>query len=100
MRAIALSDAAIGIGAVFADIETLAEDCRFRDCAHETEPGCAVQAAIAAGTLKADRVARYTKLSREDAMNSEAVHQSRAREKGLHKMYRSTQSSGRKKKGH
>jgi ribosome biogenesis GTPase len=100
MRAIALSDAAIGIGAVFADIETLAEDCRFGDCAHETEPGCAVQAAIAAGTLKADRVARYTKLSREDAMNSEAVHQSRAREKGLHKMYRSTQSAGRKKKGH
>lgn len=99
MRAIALSDAADGIGAVFADIEELAENCRFRDCAHETEPGCAVQAAIRNGELDAARVARYAKLSREDAMNSEAVHQSRAREKGLHKMYRSTQNAGRKKKG-
>ena len=51
----------------FADIEALAEQCRFRDCKHEREPGCAVRAAIAAGTLAADRYAHYLKLRDEVA---------------------------------
>lgn len=49
----------------FADISTLAESCKFRDCAHEAEPGCAVQAAIAAATLTADRLASFKKLHAE-----------------------------------
>ena len=51
MRALRLADAAEGIEAVFDDIAALARACRFGDCAHEDEPGCAVQAAIAAGRL-------------------------------------------------
>ncbi|HVR82155.1 MAG TPA: ribosome small subunit-dependent GTPase A [Luteimonas sp.] len=51
----------------FADIDALAEQCRFRDCKHEREPGCAVRAAIAAGTLAADRYAHYLKLRDEVA---------------------------------
>ncbi len=51
----------------FADIEALAEQCRFRDCRHDREPGCAVRAAIEAGTLDADRYANYLKLRDEVA---------------------------------
>jgi ribosome biogenesis GTPase len=51
--------------AVFADIDALAEQCRFRDCKHEREPGCAVRAAIEAGTLDPDRVANWRKLMDE-----------------------------------
>ncbi len=50
---------------VFADIDALAEQCRFRDCKHEREPGCAVRAAIEAGTLDPDRVANWRKLMDE-----------------------------------
>ncbi len=51
----------------FADIEELASQCRFSDCAHRAEPGCAIRAAIAAGTLDAARVANYLKLRDEVA---------------------------------
>ena len=51
----------------FTDIDALADQCRFRDCKHEREPGCAVRAAIADGTLAADRYAHYLKLRDEVA---------------------------------
>ena len=51
----------------FADIETLAEQCKFRDCRHEREPGCAVRAAIESGKLDPDRYANYVKLRDEVA---------------------------------
>jgi ribosome biogenesis GTPase len=50
---------------VFADVDTLAMDCRFRDCGHGDEPGCAVQAALTAGTLTPERLSAYGKLRRE-----------------------------------
>jgi len=65
MREFQLWDTGAGLHRTFEDIETLAEQCRFRDCKHEDEPGCAVQAAIAAGTLPADRLQGYRKLERE-----------------------------------
>ncbi|WP_224816169.1 ribosome small subunit-dependent GTPase A [Hasllibacter sp. MH4015] len=99
MRSLPLTDAADGIEAVFADIEALTQQCRFNDCAHATEPGCAVQTAVASGDLDPDRLKRFLKLMREDAINSEQVHESRARQKNLHKMYRSTQNAGRSRKG-
>ncbi|HET9337956.1 MAG TPA: GTPase RsgA, partial [Casimicrobiaceae bacterium] len=49
----------------FPDIEQLAERCRFRNCTHQEEPGCAVQAAIDAGTLPPARLTSYQKLMRE-----------------------------------
>ena len=49
----------------FADVEAIAADCRFRDCTHGAEPGCAVRAAVEAGTLSAARVASYLKLRDE-----------------------------------
>ncbi len=54
-----------GLDAAFADIETLARACRFADCKHEAEPGCAVLQAIEAGVLALDRLAAFHKLSRE-----------------------------------
>ena len=52
----------------FGDISELALSCKFNDCIHAAEPGCAVQAAIAAGTLSSDRLASYNKLSFEAAI--------------------------------
>jgi len=56
-----------GLAQTFPEIHELARSCRFRDCRHESEPGCAVLAAAAAGTLDADRLASYRKLLAEAA---------------------------------
>lgn len=83
MRELRLAGAAEGIEAVFSDISDLAAHCRFRDCAHETEPGCAVQAAIAAGDLDPARLTRWRKLQREDAYSRETEAERRARYKAF-----------------
>lgn len=67
LRAVGLHDADAGLHQVFAEIEELAEQCRFTDCAHADEPGCAVTAAIAEGALTERRLASYRKLQRENA---------------------------------
>lgn len=87
MRELGLVDATDGIGEVFSDIEDLASMCRFNDCAHEAEPGCAVQAAIADQTLDQGRFSRWQKLVREEQISTETVAQSRARQKSRQKVY-------------
>ena len=67
IREVGLIDADAGLGTVFDDIERLAENCRFRDCGHSTEPGCAVQEALDKGLLDAGHWANFEKLSREQA---------------------------------
>ncbi|MGY1408127.1 ribosome small subunit-dependent GTPase A [Luteimonas sp. A611] len=57
----------------FGEIEALAEQCRFRDCSHEREPGCALQAALAAGTLDRGRLGNYLKLRDEVAVAAERL---------------------------
>jgi ribosome biogenesis GTPase / thiamine phosphate phosphatase len=54
-----------GIDEAFADVESLAAECRFNDCSHNTEPGCAVKAALADGSLSSERYASWLKLQRE-----------------------------------
>ncbi len=66
MRELALADDS-GVGQAFDDIEALAARCRFSDCDHGVEPGCAVQGAIAAGSLEADRLDAHRRLAREGA---------------------------------
>ncbi|MFI9246690.1 ribosome small subunit-dependent GTPase A [Streptomyces sp. NPDC053086] len=66
LRGVGLFDAESGVGQVFSEIEELAERCRFHDCAHETEPGCAVRSAVESGELPARRLASYRKLVREN----------------------------------
>ncbi|MFN3722127.1 MAG: ribosome small subunit-dependent GTPase A [Paracoccaceae bacterium] len=70
MRTLHISDTASGLDQLFAEITELAPDCRFRDCTHAHEPGCAVQAAIAAGTLEAARLDRWRKLADENRANT------------------------------
>jgi ribosome biogenesis GTPase / thiamine phosphate phosphatase len=65
MRELGLWEADAGVAQTFADVEALAASCRFRDCAHVTEPGCAVQAALADGSLDEGRWRSYAKLQRE-----------------------------------
>ncbi len=86
MRELQLADAAEGIEEVFSDIVALAGACRFADCSHESEPGCAVRGALADGSLDAARFARYQKLAREDAHNSAALHERRARDRDFGRM--------------
>lgn len=65
MREIGLWDAEAGLLGAFADVEAVATTCRFSDCRHEGEPGCAVAAAVASGALAAERVQSYRALSDE-----------------------------------
>lgn len=65
MRELQLWESEDGWEAAFADISSLAAQCRFHDCRHEKEDGCAVQEALQAGTLDADRYANYRKTERE-----------------------------------
>ncbi|TRV75781.1 ribosome small subunit-dependent GTPase A [Streptomyces sp. 130] len=67
LRAIGLHDARTGLEQTFAEIELLARECRFADCAHGSEPGCAVLAAVAAGDIPQRRLESYHRLLRENA---------------------------------
>lgn len=82
LREIQLWDADDGIQEAFADVDELAADCRFSDCAHQSEPGCAVQAAIDEGRLLSERLQSYRQLQRELkrlAMKQDARLRSEAR---------------------
>jgi ribosome biogenesis GTPase len=65
MRELRLWESEEGLTAAFDDVAAVAADCRFSDCAHETEPGCAVRAAIAEGTLDSERLTSWRKLQNE-----------------------------------
>ncbi|MFE7386069.1 ribosome small subunit-dependent GTPase A [Streptomyces sp. NPDC057582] len=66
LRGVGLWDAEAGVGQVFSDVEELARECRFHDCNHESEPGCAVLAGIEDGALPERRLDSYRKLLREN----------------------------------
>jgi ribosome biogenesis GTPase len=70
------------VSAAFEDIEALALECRFNDCAHASEPGCAVQGAVEGGTLALDRLRSWRKLQRElEAIAARTDHRLRAARK-------------------
>lgn len=70
IRSLHVSDIGAGLDVLFAEIAELAPNCRFRDCTHAHEPGCAVQAAVAAGTLDPVRLGRWRKLMEENQANT------------------------------
>ncbi|PJE25695.1 ribosome small subunit-dependent GTPase A [Pseudooceanicola antarcticus] len=70
MRSLHVADVSAGLDTLFAEIVALADGCRFRDCTHDHEPGCAVQAAVAAGTVDPARVGRWRKLTEENLTNT------------------------------
>ena len=81
IRELALAEATDGIAAAFEDIEGLAIHCRFANCIHETEPGCAVQLAISEGVLDLERLEQFRKLRREEARNSASLSERRDTER-------------------
>ena len=96
VRGLGLWDAEEGIGAAFPDVEALAAQCRFRDCTHHGEPGCAVRAAVESGELMPERYGSYQALQQEMAamrdrreearrMNKEKVSDTKRRRAGAPK---------------
>jgi ribosome biogenesis GTPase len=82
MRELQLWDGGEGIEATFSDVAALAQGCRFNDCRHQGEPGCAVGAAIEEGTLDGERFQSYQKLEREaDQLRARTDVQAREKEK-------------------
>jgi ribosome biogenesis GTPase len=70
-------DAQEGIAEVFADLEEIAQGCRFRDCTHHGEPGCAVDEATAEGIVPASRVRSWLELQDELALNEQRAMESK-----------------------
>jgi ribosome biogenesis GTPase len=94
IREVGLIDADAGLSMVFDDIELLAAECRFRDCTHGTEPGCAVRSGLDAGVLDANRWAHFQKLGLELAASGLAKDRAtqeveRRRQAALQRAYRS-----------
>jgi len=98
MRELQLFDVADGIDEVFADLASLAAACRFSDCTHAAEPGCAIRTAMESGAIDAERLSRYEKLRREEARNSETIAEARARAKAFGRMARQVMERKRKQR--
>ncbi|WP_269716906.1 ribosome small subunit-dependent GTPase A [Caulobacter sp. NIBR2454] len=100
IREVGLIDAEEGVSVVFDDIELLTQNCRFNDCGHVSEPGCAVRAALESGALDPARWAHFQKLGLELAAVEEkadrAAHEAeRSRLAALQKKYRATKRNDR-----
>ena len=96
MRGLGVAEVEFGIDATFPEISEAAANCKFRDCAHETEPGCAVQAGIAAGEIDPERLRRFNKLKRENAQATETIAQARDRSKKFGKMVKNAMQTKKK----
>ena len=89
MRELQIVGAGSGVADLFSDIVEISRNCRFSDCRHETEPGCAVRAAIESCDLDPDRLKRFRKLANEELRNSSTIAERRARDRSFGKMVRS-----------
>ena len=101
MRELGLTDADGGLAGAFGDIEEIAENCRFADCTHQGEPGCAVSQALEEGTLDRNRFENYLKMKREmlyieRKQDVGAAVAERTKWKKIHKMVRDIGKHGRK----
>jgi ribosome biogenesis GTPase len=94
MRELKLGGVAAAVSAVFDDVESFAKHCRFRDCQHRNDAGCALQAAAAEGKLDARRLESYLKLLREAERAAQSVAERRAIERRWGRMHRITSRRG------
>lgn len=97
VREFQLRDCEEGVGDLFEDVLAIIAECKFNNCAHEGEPGCAVRAAIATGTLEERRYASFQKLQAEQARNALALARRRERERKTSQSYKS--AIARKRRG-
>jgi ribosome biogenesis GTPase len=97
LRSVGLTGAEGGVALTFPDVEAVAEECRFRDCRHGGEPGCAVTAALGDGRLDADRVASYTKLAAELEASAKAPWERAAESQQGRIVHRATKKMPKKR---
>ena len=86
MRELKVAEAEAGLASVFDDIEAMASNCRFSDCRHESEPGCAVRAAIENGDISERRLQNYLQLLRENERNTTSLAERRSQGRSFSKM--------------
>ena len=101
MRELGMWDVTDGIGHSFADVEKFFGQCRFSDCRHQSEPGCAVKAAIERGELSAERWESYCRLKNEAKYSEDKTGYLREKQqwhKNVAKISRSLRKSGRTEK--
>lgn len=96
MRELQITDLASGLDTVFEDIVALTHDCKFSDCVHEVEPGCAVLKAIEEGSVDKDRVQRWRKLVAEDQHNTASLADRKRKDKKLGKLIKSVKKGSKK----
>ncbi|QEG25191.1 ribosome small subunit-dependent GTPase A [Mariniblastus fucicola] len=88
-----------GIADLFEDILEVAQQCRFRNCSHEGDDGCAIAAAVESGELEQRRFTSFMKLRAEQARNSQSLAERHQREKATGKMYKSIIAAKKKRRG-
>lgn len=98
MRELGILSAGEGLAESFADVNALASQCRFADCSHSNEPGCAIRKAIDSGELNPAHYQSYLKLKAESAFNEMSYVDKRKKDKDFGKMVKSVlQEKGKKK---
>jgi ribosome biogenesis GTPase len=95
MRELQIADCESGIEELFDEILELATHCRFRDCSHRDDDGCAVRAAVETGQLEPRRLVNYLKLQSEQARNAQSLMERRQLERKFGKMCKSIMSHKR-----
>jgi ribosome biogenesis GTPase len=95
LRGLTLGEATDALMSTFADVEALAAACKFTNCGHDTEPGCAIKAALEAGTLDPARLESYLKLQRE--VTALANRDNRIADRKQKKLDRKIQATAAKK---
>lgn len=100
MREIAMFDASAGVGAAFSRLEEIATQCRFGDCTHRNEPGCAIIAAIESGEIDAETLNSYQKLQRESARFERKLNEKRRIDREFGKMAREVLKMKKQLKGY
>lgn len=95
MREFGIMDAEAGIGGRFADITTLASSCRYRDCSHSGEPGCAVLGALESGELNQAHYENFLKLRKESAFHQMSQIERRKRDRNFGRMVKSVKKHRR-----
>ncbi|SFD45344.1 ribosome small subunit-dependent GTPase A [Pseudoalteromonas denitrificans] len=98
MRELQLTDCEKGIEDTFSEIYELAVLCQFSNCQHQSEPGCAVLAAIDSGKLELRRLINYGKLLAEQSRNATSLAETRSKERSLGRFYRSVQAESKQRK--
>ena len=98
MRELQLADCEQGVADLFDDVLTIAEQCRYRNCSHQGDVGCALEAAVETGELEQRRLTNYLKLQSEQARNSASLAERREKDRKLGKFYKSVISEKQKRR--